>query len=192
LVDESLNGFAPGWLEKLVAQASQPGIGSAGAKLTQDGKIYSCGIVVGLGGFATHLFRNLPVSDPGYRYWAVLQKGNSALSSACLLMRREYFLAAGGFDEQFINTDAFDVDFCLRLREMGLRHILVPSVVLEIDQPAERRNLPPSTEMNRLLQDEKESLKLRWDQWMLHDPSFNPHLSQQENGQITINLTARR
>jgi glycosyltransferase involved in cell wall biosynthesis len=191
IINEGASGFTPDWLRKMIGQALQKGIGAVGTKLIRpDGNIYSNGIVLGINGLATHLFRNKPKDDPGYIYWAMLQKGYSALSSSCMIFKKSTFQEVGGFDEQLIEVDNADVDFCLRLREKQLRNVLIPSIVLDIQQN-DLLNLPLEEVDQQEIIDELDYMKTRWASWITNDPSFNPNLTQTDKGEITINLSPR-
>jgi GT2 family glycosyltransferase len=116
----------PDWLSALVAHAQRPEVGAVGAKLVYpDGSIQHAGVVIGLGGIAGHILRGLPGDRPGYNSTSISTRNCSAVTGACLMTRREIFERAGGFNEEL--PVAFnDVDFCLKLRELGLLIVYTP------------------------------------------------------------------
>lgn len=121
--------ISPGWLEELVGFAGQPGVGAVGALLYYgDGTIQHAGVVVGMYGFAGHLFaRENPLFVP--QPWIRHVRNVSAVTGACLCIDRASFEDVGGFDEGFELTGS-DVELCLRLMKNGRRNIFVPSVEL--------------------------------------------------------------
>lgn len=132
---------------------------------------------MGLAGLCEHANRYLPADDPGYAWRAVLDQDMSCVTGACLLTRRLTFEAAAGLDESF--EIAFnDVDFCLRLREAGLRVIFAASAVL---WHYESLSLGDhfSGDRSNLEQDEGARLRSRWHSVCAADPFHNPNLSLQ-------------
>ncbi len=110
-----------GWLRALCAQAARPEIGAVGARLLYpDHRLQHCGVVIGLGGAAGHLFVGLDENRPGYLNMAVTTRECAAVTGACLATRRAVFEALDGFDES-LGVDLNDVDYCLRLQRNGLR-----------------------------------------------------------------------
>ncbi len=118
------------WLTGLVTFASLEGVGVVGAKLIYpNGKIQHAGIVLGLEGHASHLFMgstgksHTPI---GSMEW---YRDFSAVTGACMLVRRDVYLEVNGFDEAFELVFG-DVDLCLRIRNKGYRVVYNPDVVL--------------------------------------------------------------
>ncbi len=129
-----------GWLEELVAHAQRPAIGAVGANLTfPGGRLQHAGVVVGMAGFAAHPFWR---ANPGEAWTAwgmsTWTRNVSAVTGACLMMRREVFEAIGGFDESIIVSGS-DVELCLRVRSKGLRIVNTPHVALTHHESATRR-----------------------------------------------------
>jgi GT2 family glycosyltransferase len=112
----------PDWLVKLLAAAERPEVGVVGAKLVYpNGAIQHSGIVSGMPGGAGYPGRGLYQSD--YWRWLDYTRNVTAVSSACLAVRREVFESVGGFDSA-LRTDLADMDFCLRVRQAGFEVIL--------------------------------------------------------------------
>ncbi|MFN0061419.1 MAG: glycosyltransferase [Myxococcaceae bacterium] len=129
----------PGWLKELVSWAQRPEIGIVGPKLMfPDGTLQHAGVVVGLNGFAGHPFVGMAedaFTAMGSPNWA---RNVSAVTGACLVMRREVFTGVGGFDERFVVCGS-DVDLCLRVRAAGLRVAYTPHARLIHDESSTRR-----------------------------------------------------
>ena len=117
------------WLPELLGWAQQPGVGAVGPKLLfEDGSIQHVGVCLGPDGLPTHMYLRAP--DEGDHRGALTTAAERlAVTGACLLVRRAAYLAAGGFCLDFpLNFN--DVDFCLKLRDLGLRSVVVPHVRL--------------------------------------------------------------
>ena len=118
------------WMTAMVEQAQRAPIGAVGAKLLYaDDTIQHAGVVIGLHGLAGHGHRLFPADSPGY--FVVLKTVNnfSAVTAACLMIRRAVFDEVGGLDEEL--AVAFnDVDFCLKVQRAGYRNVYLPHVVL--------------------------------------------------------------
>lgn len=126
-LNSDVEGRRHGWLEAMVEHAQRPEVGAVGARLVYpDGRVQHAGVTLGLGGFvAWHPFLGLPPDDPGYLGLAVSTRNVSAVTGACLLVRREVFDEVGGFDED-LAVCFNDVDFCLRLRRRGYEIVYTP------------------------------------------------------------------
>jgi O-antigen biosynthesis protein len=110
-----------GWIDALTAQAVRPDVGAVGARLLYpDGRLQHCGVVIGLGGAAGHLFVGLDGHGAGYLDMAVTTRECAAVTGACLATRRTVFDQLGGFDEA-LGIDLNDIDYCLRAQRSGLR-----------------------------------------------------------------------
>jgi len=161
----------------MAVRAMSPGSGAVGARLLHPGRtVQHAGIVVGLFGIAGHLFRGLPAGDPGDALGRPLvARGVSAVTAACLVVRREAFLAAGGFDESL--AVAFnDVDLCLRLRGRGLRNLYTPHAEL-IHAESLSRGADDSPEKRARRHREERLLRSRWQIDRFEDPFHSPNLS---------------
>ncbi len=123
---------------------SSTDVGCVGAKLLYpDGRLQHAGVVIGLGGVAGHAHRFARADDPGYLQRLRAVHEVSAVTAACLVIRREVFDAVGGLDEGL--TVAFnDVDFCLKVRAAGYRNLWTPFAELIHHESVSRgRDLHP-------------------------------------------------
>ena len=108
------------WLGTMAAHLEDPGVGAVGARLLYgDGRVQHGGVVLGLGGLAEHADRLRARDDPGPHGLCRVDREVSAVTAACLLLRRATWEALGGMDERFA-VALNDVDLCLRLRRLGL------------------------------------------------------------------------
>jgi GT2 family glycosyltransferase len=166
--------ISPGWLSEMVSHALRPEIGAVGAMLYYpDDTIQHGGVILGILGVAGHAYRYLPRGTPGQMGRAWLAQDLSAVTGACLLMRRDVFEEVGGFDEQL--AVAFnDVDLCLRIRERGYRVLWTPFAELYHREGVSRGK--DTIESERFLR-EIRFMQERWGEQLLHDPAYNPNLT---------------
>ena len=132
-LNDDTEALTPGWLRSMVGVLQNPEIGAVGAKLLYpDRRIQHAGVLVGGGsrGLARHAFRLAGGDYGGYLSYAQVMRNYSAVTAACLLTRRGLFEELGGFDEARFAVAYNDVDYCLRVRERGLRVVYQPDAVL--------------------------------------------------------------
>jgi len=174
---DDVEAVSDGWLEEMVGLLLQPGIGAVGAKLLYpDETIHHAGIVMGIGGTAGYIHRRADRLDPGYGGRAMLSQSFSAVSWACMVVRREAFEAVGGFDEVNLSGAYVDVDFCLRLGEAGWRVAWTPNAEMtRYASPTE----PRESEGENAIRFAREIryLHTRWAPVLAVDPAYNPNLS---------------
>ena len=157
------------WMTAMVEYAQQEPVGVVGAKLLyRNGTIQHAGVVLGLGGVAGHAFSRFPDGTSQYFGTANCIRNYSAVTGACMMVRKDVFDQVGGFDEQL--AIAFnDVDFCLRVRNRGLRIVWTPYAKLYHYESASRGfSLDPR---------EIEFMQQRWGEALLRDPFYNPNLT---------------
>jgi len=132
-------------------------------------------VVIGLGGVAGHGHRFARADDPGYLGRLRAVQNVSAVTAACLVIRKQVFDQVGGFDESL--TVAFnDVDFCLRVRAAGYRNLWTPFAELIHHESVSRgRDLTPAKA--RRFADEYAAMQRRWGVELLRDPYYSPHLT---------------
>jgi GT2 family glycosyltransferase len=163
----------PGWLEAMLEHSQRPEVGAVGARLLfPDNTIQHAGVIVGIQGKAGHAFCGFPGDHPGYYDFARVIRNFSAVTAACLMMRRTVFEEMDGFDEDFA-VSYNDVDLCLRLRRRGYLVVYTPYATLYHHQSASRGPYNPETDRKY-----EELLQTRWKQVFEDgDPYYNPHLT---------------
>lgn len=177
LLNNDVSVITPDWLAELVTIAAHPGIGAVGARLWYpDGTLQHGGVILGLGGVAGHLHLGLPRGAPGYFRRAELRQALSAVTAACLLVRRSSYLAVGGLDEVNLAVAYSDVDFCLRLRASGLRNVWTPYAELYHHESA-TRGRDDTPERKGCFDREVQYMLEHWRDALLQDPAYNPNLS---------------
>lgn len=161
--------LTPNWLRYLVAQVQRPEIGVVGAKLLYpSGAVQHAGIAVGIMDGVGHPFRHTFGSP--YWHWLDCTRNVSAVTGACLGIRKPLFQDLGGFDPVFpINYN--DLDFCLRARAAGYEVIDEPAAILRHD---ECRTRTPGIGL-----EERQLFWERWTEWLKRDdPFYNPNLTR--------------
>jgi glycosyltransferase involved in cell wall biosynthesis len=167
----------PGWLAELVSHALGAGIGAVGARLWYpDGTLQHGGVILGLGGVAGHAFPHIPRGHPGYFNRAMLQQYCSAVTGACMAVRRGVFESLGGFDEEHLGVTFNDIDFCLRLTKRGYHIVWTPYANLIHHESASRghqRTLEEQAEFEFAV----DYMQRTWGAELMRDPFYNPNLS---------------
>jgi GT2 family glycosyltransferase len=175
-LNNDTEAIAPDWIEAMVEQAQRPAIGAVGAKLLyDDGTVQHGGVIVGLGGVAGHSHKHYPGDAPGYFYTLQTTTNYSAVTAACLMVRRDVFDEVGGFDEQL--AIAFnDVDLCLRIQAAGYRNVYLPHAVLYHHESKSRGYEDTPEKMARFLAEQR-LMRERWRTGEADDPHYNPNLT---------------
>jgi GT2 family glycosyltransferase len=167
-LNDDVRPLTPDWLEKLTAPLSNPRTGIIGAKLLYpNGTIQHAGITIGMGGTAGHPGRYLSYS-PHWK-WLDYTREVSAVTGACLAIRRDVFHEIKGFDPSFpVNYN--DVDLCLRARQAGY------SVLIETSAPL--RHLECQTRTGVVTMEERRRFYNRWSSLLRdRDPYYNSNLT---------------
>jgi GT2 family glycosyltransferase len=176
-LNNDIEAIEPDWLDEMVSQASRPGVGVVGCLLLYpDRSVQHAGVIVGLSGVAGHMYADATLDDPGYAGRIHVTQDLSAVTGACQLMRRALFERLGGLDERHLAVAYNDIDFCLRVREAGLRVIYTPHARLLHRHSASRGS---DIRVERLagFAWEREYMRTRWAHVIFDDPFFNPNLS---------------
>jgi GT2 family glycosyltransferase len=161
--------ISPDWITALLEFTQQREIGITGAKLYYpDGRIQHAGVILGLHGVAGHSHRNFSGSSRGYFNALFVTRNCSAVTAACMMIRREVFELVGGFDEH-LAVCYNDVDLCLRVREAGFRIVWTPYAELYHHEGVLRGYTVNPKEV--------EYMKARWGDALLHDPYYNENLT---------------
>ncbi|WP_204489886.1 glycosyltransferase family 2 protein [Archangium primigenium] len=166
-LQDSVEILTPDWLEPLVARALVEDVGAVGARLfAPDDTLHHGGLLLGVGGAVASSHAGLARGQGGYVERGSVQQEFSAVSAACLVMRRAVFEAVGGFDAERFPSAYNDVDLCLRLRERGYRVLWTPVATLR----------QHDTSVGVFPQ-EAAALRARWPAWFQDDPFYNPNLT---------------
>jgi GT2 family glycosyltransferase len=177
LVNNDVMVINPEWLEELVSQAMQPGIGAVGPRLLYpDGRIQQAGVILGAGlhGVAEVAHRGLTKGHQGYFGSRGPGAGNCRpWEPPCMLVRRNAYLEVGGFDEENLKIAFNDIDFCLKLLQRGARILYTPYVELYHHEHASRGSEYTAANEQRFTR-EIEFMKKKWKETLLTDRNYNP------------------
>jgi GT2 family glycosyltransferase len=177
LINNDIEVIDSDWLREMVSLALRRDVGAVGARLWfADDTLQHAGVVLGIGGVAGHVHRQLPRTQPGYQGRARLAQEFSAVTAACMVLRREVFDAVGGLDEANLAVDYNDIDFCLRIRRAGYRVIWTPHAQLYHHESATRGRQREAPEQRRY-DSEVAFMKSTWGTWLHNDPAYNPNLT---------------
>ena len=165
------------WLTEMLGVCQRKDVGAVGARLYYpNNRIQHAGIVIGIGGVAGAMFVDLPKGRGGYMHKAAIMQDLSAVTAACMLVKREAFEKAGGFTEEL--AVAFnDVDLCLKIGKNGYRIVYDPFAELYHDE-SRTRGAEDTPEKVKRFQSEIEYMRVHWlDIIKNGDPNYNPNLS---------------
>jgi glycosyltransferase involved in cell wall biosynthesis len=159
------------WLEAMLEVAQDPEVGVVGPRLRYpDGRLQHVGLLLGVCGVVAHAYHGAPADTDGYLSSVLTVRNYSAVTGACLLTRRDVFERVGGFDESF-PIDFNDVDYCLRVRRLGLRVVYTPYAELVHHESG---TIGPRTQA--IL--EVDRFRDRWAQVLGRDPYYSPNLTR--------------
>lgn len=176
-LNNDVKSIDPDWMEEILGVCQRPEVGGVGAKLIYpDNTIQHAGCVIGMGGIAGHMFVDMPADRTGYLHKASLLQDMSAVTAACLMMKKEVFEQAGGFTEDL--AVAFnDVDLCLKVRKND--HLIVYDPYAKLyHMESKTRGAEDSKEKVRRFQTEIEYMRCHWIDILKNgDPYYNKNLS---------------
>jgi glycosyltransferase involved in cell wall biosynthesis len=176
-LNNDIDVINPEWLDEMVSLAVLPGVGAVGAKLLYpDGRVQHGGVILGPGGVAGHLFHLLNQHEPGYFGRAVLTSTVSAITAACLVVRKDIFLEVLGFDENNLAVAFNDVDLCLKIKEKGYRNVWTPYALL-FHHESISRGSDEAPERVKRFQSEIEFMIYKWGETLENDLFYNPNLN---------------
>ena len=165
------------WMNEMLGVCQRLEVGAVGVKLLYpDNTIQHAGCVIGIGGIAGHMFVNMPADRTGYLHKASILQDMSAVTAACMMMKRSAFEKAGGFTEEL--AVAFnDVDLCLKTREAGYLIVYDPYVKL-YHMESKTRGAENDEAKIRRFQSEIEYMRSHWIRILKNgDPNYNKNLS---------------
>jgi O-antigen biosynthesis protein len=176
LVNDDIEVTSADWLTEMVSHALRPGVGAVGARLWYpDHTLQHAGMVL-VGGVARHIHKHLPAGQAGFNGRAVLTQNFSAVTGACLVVKKALFEHMGGLNDQELAVGFNDVDFCLKLVEAGYRNVWTPYAEL-IHHESATRGQDNSPEKQRRAEKELRYMRTRWGDKLHIDPAYNPNLS---------------
>ena len=184
--------IGPESIRECVAYASRPEVGIVGARLMYgDDTIQHAGVIVGLGGIAGAAFVGLHEKENSYMHRMMCVQDLSAVTAACLMMRREVFEAAGGFREEL--AVAFnDIDLCMKVRALGKLVVYNPYVTFH-HYESKSRGLEDTPEKVRRFNNEIAVFAHYWGPVLENgDPYYNPNLTLRKANFALRDLTKEK
>ena len=177
LLNNDTEIISPDWISEMLMFAQRNDVGAVGAKLYYpDDTIQHAGLGIGLLTLAGHYFRNFPRQHPGYMGRLIYAHNVSAVTAACVMIRRDVWEQVGGLDETF--EVAFnDVDLCMKIRKAGYLIIFTPFAEL-YHYESKSRGLDSDAEKRRRFVGEVERFQKRWRAELdAGDPYYNPNFT---------------
>ena len=156
----------------------RPDVGAVGARLYyEDNTIQHAGVIVGWGGIAGHAFVNQKRGETGYQHRIICQQDMSAVTAACLMVKKSVYDEVGGLTEEL--AVAFnDIDFCMKIRKAGYLIVYDPYAELYHYESKSRGLDQGNPEKVRRFQNEMAIFQKRWPEILRDgDPYYNPNLS---------------
>lgn len=177
LLNNDIEALDATWLEELLGRLADPDVGAAGAALLRpSGVVQHGGLVLGPNFSAAHAFTDRMGDDGGYADLMLVARECSAVTAACLLTRRQDYLAVGGLDADRFPVNYNDVDYCLKLRARGKSVVFTPHARLRHVESASRGSDTAAGQLPRHAR-ELRALRAKWSAVLAEDPCYSPVLS---------------
>lgn len=177
LLNNDTEVITPDWIERMLGYCQREDVGAVGAKLYYPDKLVQhCGVVVGVGGFAGHILTHTNRGDVGYmgRLQAVMDV--SAVTAACMMVKRSVYDEVGGLDEDF-RVALNDIDLCMKIRDKGYLIVMHPGVEL-FHYESKSRGSDETKKNQERFKTEIRRFRTKWKQILeAGDPYYSPHLT---------------
>lgn len=173
------------WLDELLNHALRPEIGIVGAKLLYpDGRIQHAGVVLGLRGPAEHPFIGNAIDAPGYMQRLQVDQNYSAVTAACLMIRKSIYDEVGGLDEEAFKVSYNDVDLCLKVGQLGYLTVWTPHAVVMHEGSVSQKQVDSAAleEKRQRFLAEQDAMYEKWLPQLAHDPAYNDNLALNDEG----------
>jgi len=177
LLNNDIEIISPHWLSEMVSHVVRPEVGAVGAKLVYpDGRLQHGGVVLGPGGAVTHIERFVGPMEKGYLNQLSVTRSLSAVTGACMAIRRDVYYEAGGLDDANLLMSCNDIDLCLRLGDLGYKIIWTPFAQLVHHESVSRGNPQHGSVYEQEVR-EQQYLRATWGKLVdTDDPFHNPNL----------------
>jgi len=177
LINNDIEVITPEWLTYMVGHVERETVGCVGAKLLySDTRIQHAGVVLGYGGGAGHAHKNFPSHHGGYLNRITATNNFSAVTAACLLVKRSHFEKVGGLNEEKLSVAFNDVDFCLKVKALGVNNVYCAEAEL-FHHESVSRGLDISPEKAARFNRELAFLQTTWSHIIDNDPCYSPNLT---------------
>ncbi|MEE3935539.1 glycosyltransferase family 2 protein [Pseudomonas viridiflava] len=177
LINNDIEVISPEWLDEMVSLALQPNAGAIGARLWYpDNRLQHGGVIMGPLTLAGHAHKMLPRGHHGYFGRASLIQGMSAVTAACLIVKKSVFQEVGGLNENDLKIAFNDVDFCLKIMDAGYQNVWTPNADLYHHESA-TRGIEDTPEKVKRFMSEVVYMQTKWKDVIANDPFYNPNLT---------------
>ncbi|HVY19443.1 MAG TPA: glycosyltransferase [Bauldia sp.] len=192
LINNDIEVISPDWLSEMVSWACLPDVGCVGAKLYYPNEtIQHAGVILGPGGVAGHSHKYFPRAHRGYFARLQLVQNLTAVTAACLVVRKDVYEEVGGLNETELKVAFNDVDFCLKVREAGYLNVWTPFAELYHLESATRGD-DNSAEHQGRFASEIDYMRRKWRAAIVSDPYYSPHLTRdREDFSLRLDAGAR-
>ena len=177
MLNNDIEVISPTWMSEMLGYCQRRDVGIVGAKLYYaDNTVQHAGVVVGVGGFAGHILTPYRRGDNGYLGRLGTIQDTSAVTAACLMIKRSTFEQIGGFDEEFV-VALNDIDLCLKVRDQGELVVFNPYAEL-YHYESKSRGFEDTPEKKARFKKEIKRFRTKWsDVLEKGDPYYNPNLT---------------
>jgi O-antigen biosynthesis protein len=173
------------WLDKLLNHAQRPEVGIVGSKLLYpNATLQHAGVVLGLRGPADHPFSGESATSPGYMQRRWLDQNMSAVTAACLIIRKSIYDDVGGMDEEAFKVSYNDVDLCLKVATQGYLTVWTPHALL-LHEGSVSQTAGMSVDLKKKQErfaGEQDNMYAKWLPQLARDPAYNRNMSLGGNG----------
>ena len=177
LLNNDTEVISPDWLTKLVGYASQEHVGCVGPKLLYpDTTVQHGGVIIGLGGVASHAYIGSPRVDLGDYGRLCVPYNYSGVTAACLVVKKSKFLEVKGLEED-LKVAYNDIDFDLKLIDKGYYNVFIPMVEL-YHYESKSRGYDTTSEKYKRFKIEEDYMFKKWDKYIKYDPFYNPNYAK--------------
>lgn len=168
------------WLDAMLNHAQRPEVGIVGAKLLYpDGSVQHAGVVLGLNGPADHPYNGAALDAPGDMHRLLVDQNLSAVTGACLMVRKSLYEAVGGLDEGDFKVSYNDIDLCLKVRQSGHLVVWTPhALMMHVGSVSQKSVGSAADEAKRQrFAAEQDAMYAKWLPALAHDPAYHRHFT---------------
>lgn len=177
MLNNDIEVISPSWMSEMLGYCQREDVGIVGAKLYySDDTVQHAGVVVGVGGFAGHILTRFRKGETGYFGRLVTIQDTSAVTAACLMIKKSIYQLIGGFDEEFV-VALNDIDLCLKVRSLGQLVVFNPYAEL-YHYESKSRGFEDTPEKKARFKKEIKRFREKWGEILSKgDPYYNPNLT---------------
>ncbi|MBM9602696.1 glycosyltransferase [Desulfopila inferna] len=188
LLNNDIEIISPEWLDAMLEFAQLPEVGAVGGRLYySDDRIQHAGIVIGMAGVAGPPHYLFHKDDVGYYARSHVIHNVSAVTGACLMVKKSVYESVGGLDAENFGVAYNDIDFCLKLIQKGYRNVFTPYCEM-YHYESQSRGYEDTPEKQERLQRESSAFREKWKIYFdKGDPYYSPHLSLEKTN-FTIRI----